>query len=76
MDAERELVDSFLLHPDVVDTDLRVGDTTAVSRFRVWLPLDLTVTSRRSYKDRTLQSMARLAEARFDLRIQEIRNEI
>ena len=48
VDAEGELVDSFLLHADVVDADLGVGDTTAVAGFRVGFPLDLTVTSRRS----------------------------
>ena len=51
MDAERELVDSFLLHADVVDADLGVGDTSAVAGLRVGLPLDLTVASRRSYID-------------------------
>ena len=48
VDAERELVDAFLLHADVVDPDFGIGDTAAVARFRVGLALDLTVTPRRS----------------------------
>ncbi|MFS7903049.1 hypothetical protein Hanom_Chr01g00019421 [Helianthus anomalus] len=48
MDTEGELVDSFLLHADIVNPDLWIRYTTAVSGFWVWLVLDLAVTSGRS----------------------------
>ena len=76
MDAERELVDSLLLHPDVVDSDLGVGYTTAVARFRVGFTLDLAVASRwscnkhESYTfNRSNQSQGVPDEHIFDSRI-------
>lgn len=43
VDAEGELVDALLLHPDVVDSDLGVGDTAAEAGLGVGLVLDLAV---------------------------------
>lgn len=43
VDAEGELVDALLLHPDVVDSDLGVGHTAAEAGLGVGLVLDLAV---------------------------------
>lgn len=43
VDAEGELVDPLLLHPDVVDSDLGVGHTAAEAGLGVGLVLDLAV---------------------------------
>jgi len=48
VDTEWEIIGRFPLHADIIDADLRVGHTTAVTRLRVRLVLDLTIASRRS----------------------------
>ena len=48
VNAEGELVDAFLLHPDIVDSDLGIGDTAAKAGLRVGFVLDLAVTPCRS----------------------------
>jgi hypothetical protein len=48
VDTEGELIHSLLLHPNIIDPDLGVRDTTAVPRLWVWLVLDLAVASCRS----------------------------
>jgi hypothetical protein len=42
-----ELINTLLLHPNIVDPDLWVRDTTAVPGLGVWLVLDLAIASRR-----------------------------
>jgi hypothetical protein len=42
-----ELINTLLLHPNIVDPDLGVRDTTAVPGLGVWLVLDLAIASRR-----------------------------
>lgn len=48
VNAEGELVDAFLLHPDIVDSDLGIGDTAAKAGLWVGFVLDLAVTPCRS----------------------------
>jgi hypothetical protein len=47
--AERELIRGSTLVADIVNLQLGVRDTTAVSRLDVWLVLTVSVASRRSF---------------------------
>ena len=40
MNAEREVIDIGTLATQIKDTDLRVGNTTIETRFRIWLGRD------------------------------------
>jgi hypothetical protein len=48
--TEWKLINSFPFHPDIINPDLWVRHTTAVSWFWVWFILDLAVTPCRSCK--------------------------
>ena len=45
VDTEGELIHSLLLHPNIIDPDLGIRDTTAVPGLGVWLVLDLAIAS-------------------------------
>jgi hypothetical protein len=48
VDTEREVIDMSLLATQIVDSDLGIGDTTAVTRLGVRLVLTITVTASRT----------------------------
>ena len=50
MDTKRKLINTFLLHSNIIYSDLGIGDTTTISWFRVGFVFDLTITPCRSYK--------------------------
>ena len=52
VDEEGELIHSLLLHPNIIDPDLGVRDTTAVPGLWVWLALDLAIASCWSWSEK------------------------
>ena len=50
MDTEGELINSLLLHANIIDPDLGIWDTTAVPWLRVGFVFDLAITPCRSCK--------------------------
>uniref|UniRef100_A0A2P2LQR2 Uncharacterized protein MANES_02G217700 n=1 Tax=Rhizophora mucronata TaxID=61149 RepID=A0A2P2LQR2_RHIMU len=51
VDTEWELINSFLLHANIVNPNLRIRHTTAKARFWVWFVLDLAIAPSRSYRN-------------------------
>lgn len=56
VNTEGELIHTLLFHSNIIDSDLRIRNTTAVPWFRVRLVLDLPITPCRSYDNHRIKS--------------------